>query len=501
MIQVTTAAPETLSVDWLLIVTPDVDALPADLSDLNGQLGGRLQSVLERGEFAGDHAQTLALRQLQEIEPVNLLLIGAGAVDQLSPERLRRALLTGMRRVNQQEDQTAAVLFCDAVSGSFSAGQLVELAADCATVASTDAGIHKTKPTRHEFSAVEVVVGESADESESVRHGQTIGQAVVCVRQLVNRSALQMTPARVVAEAREIAAMEGLEIEVLDREQLAAENMNAMLAVAQGSDEPPALVRISWQGRPDSDEQLALVGKGVTFDSGGLSIKPTASMISMKADMAGAATALATVHAAARLQLPVNVTAWLGLVENMISGRAYRPGDVLTARTGTTIEVQNTDAEGRLVLADVLSYAIDHGATHVIDLATLTGACVVALGDDVTGMFPGCDQLAAEIRQAADVSGEYVWPMPMYDHFDDLLKSDVADCRNVGPRWGGAITAACFLRRFVGTTPWVHLDIAGPSWADTSSGWRDSGGTGAVVRTLVEFLRARAGTAETSASG
>ncbi len=173
----------------------------------------------------------------------------------------------------------------------------------------------------------------------------------------------------------------------------------------------------------------------------------------------------------------------------MISGRSFRPGDVVTARTGTTIEVQNTDAEGRLVLADVLSYAIDSGATHVIDLATLTGACVVALGEEITGLFAGCEQLARRIQNSADATGEYVWPMPMHAHFDELLTSDVADCRNIRPRWGGAITAACFLRRFIGTTPWVHLDIAGPSWADSSAGWRDSGGTGAMVRTLVELLR------------
>lgn len=497
MIRVTSAAAESLGVDWLVIVTPDGDSLPHDLSELDGLTGGRLADVWLRGEFAGDHAQTLALRQIQGVEAVNVLLVGAGSVDQLTPERLRRALVTGLRRVNQQDSLSVAIWFTQETAGPSAALELIELAADSATVACVDAGIHKTKPTRYAFASVDVVIGEAADDTaEAVHRGRMLGEAVAAVRNMVNESSMQRTPARMVAEAREIAATDGLEIEVFDAEQLADESMNAMLAVAQGSDLPPAMVRISWQGNPDSTDQLALVGKGVTFDSGGLSIKPSDSMIAMKSDMAGAATALATVRAAAQLRLPVNVTAWLGLVENMISGRAYRPGDVITARTGLTIEVQNTDAEGRLVLADVLSYAIDHGATHVIDLATLTGACVIALGEEITGMFPGCDDLAGRIQQAADTTGEFVWSMPMHDHFDDLLKSDVADCRNVGPRWGGAVTAACFLRRFVGETPWVHLDIAGPSWADASAGWRDSGGTGAMVRTLVQLLRSWTGQPE-----
>lgn len=200
---------------------------------------------------------------------------------------------------------------------------------------------------------------------------------------------------------------------------------------------------------------------------------------------------MATVGAAAALKLQVNVTAWLGLVENMISGRCFRPGDVISSRRGLTIEVQNTDAEGRLVLADALAYAADHGATELIDLATLTGACVVALGEDITGVFAGCDDLAQQLKDASDQTGELTWPMPMHDHFDVFLKSEVADCRNVGPRWGGAITAACFLRKFVDDTPWIHLDIAGPSWADSATGWRDSGGTGAMVRTLIQLLRDR----------
>ena len=490
MIETTTESATSLDVDWLVIVSATHDSLPADLQAIDEQLSGRLSNVWSRGEFGGTRAQTLAMRQLFEIGPVNLLLTGVGDADRITPELLRRCLLTGFRRINQRPGMRIAVVFAEAVTDAMPVDSWIELTSDCVTLAPVGHGIYKQEQPRHQFSDVSIVVKTLPDQANSaISRGVTIGDSVGVARTLVNRSAMQMTPSQVVAEAKQIAADCQLEIQVLDAERLAQEKMTAMLAVAQGSDEAPALVGVTWHGNPDSTDNIALVGKGVTFDSGGLSIKPSDSMIPMKSDMAGAATALAAVSAAAKLRIPVNVTAWLGLAENMISGRSYRPGDVITARTGLTIEVQNTDAEGRLVLADVLSYAIDNGATHVVDLATLTGACVIALGEEITGLFAGCSDLAERIQLAADRTGEFVWPMPMHDYFDDLLKSDVADCRNIGPRWGGAVTAACFLRKFVGTTPWVHLDIAGPSWSDTSNDWRDSGGTGAVVRTLVELLR------------
>ncbi|MCH2201703.1 MAG: leucyl aminopeptidase [Fuerstiella sp.] len=490
MIRITTDSAVSLEVDWLVLLSGAHESLPADLRQTDQQLNGKLGSIWSRNEFAGDYCKTLSLRQLTEISPVNLLLAGIGQTEELSAERLRRSLLTALRKINKQPGLRIGVRFADHVAVGWSASTLIELAADCATVAVVDAGVHKQKPSRFDFKEVHIAVDQPpVDADEHVKSGRTIGSAVSGTRCLVNYSAYQMTPERMVEEARELANQCDLEFQVLDAADLARENMNAMLAVAQGSDRTPSLVRLSWRGNPTSSDEIGLAGKGVTFDSGGLSIKPTESMVAMKSDMAGAATVMEAVGAAASLRLPVNVTAWLGLVENMISGQSYRPGDVVTARTGTTIEVQNTDAEGRLVLADVLSYAIDHGTTHLIDLATLTGACVVALGEEITGMFGGCDELSGRIEQAATNTGEYVWPMPMHAHFDELLKSDVADCRNVGPRWGGAVTAACFLRKFVGTTPWVHLDIAGPSWANTSAAWCDSGGTGAMVRTLIQLLR------------
>jgi leucyl aminopeptidase len=295
-----------------------------------------------------------------------------------------------------------------------------------------------------------------------------------------------MYPESFTERAVQVANELGLTITVLDENQIQAEKMGSLYGVAKGSDRPPRVVSIEYKGGGDDAETLAIVGKGVTFDSGGLSLKPSDGMITMKCDMAGAATVLGALSAIAQLKLPVNVTGYMGLVENMISGSSYKLGDILTARNGVTIEVQNTDAEGRLVLADVLSYAVDKGADRIIDLATLTGACVVALGEDVTGVFSNDQDWCDALLGAAKSAGEDAWQLPTFDFYADLLKSDVADCRNIGGRWGGAITAAKFLEKFVSETSWIHLDIAGPSFGGSNKPHREGGATGCMVRTLVE---------------
>ena len=259
--------------------------------------------------------------------------------------------------------------------------------------------------------------------------------------------------------------------------------------MARGSDKPPRLVVLKHL-RGGTAPTLALVGKGVTFDSGGLSLKTTDQMIDMKCDMAGAATVLGAMQAIAELQLPVNVIGVLAIVENMPGGRAMKLGDVLRARNGKTIEVLNTDAEGRLILADALSFAVDQKAAHLVDLATLTGACMVALGHHVAGAMSNHDAWSRRVLDAAQASGEKAWPLPMFPQYAEMIRSDVADMRNTGgSRYAGAISAAKFLEEFVAETPWVHLDIAGPAWAEHDSAVRESGGTGSFVRTLVELAR------------
>jgi leucyl aminopeptidase len=329
-----------------------------------------------------------------------------------------------------------------------------------------------------------------AGNAAAVTAGRVLGEAVNLTRRLVNEPPQDVYPESFARRAEVLAAERGLAAEIWDQDRLTAERCGSLLAVAKGSARPPRLVILKYSAAAPDTPLLALVGKGVCFDSGGLSLKSNESMLTMKCDMAGAATVLGALQAIAELKLPVNVIGLMGLVENMPSGTAMKLGDILTARSGKTIEVLNTDAEGRLVLADVLNVAVERGASKIIDLATLTGSCVVALGEDVAGVMtndqPWCDAVIA----AARTCGEPVWQLPMFDDYRDQIKSQVADIKNVGNgRWGGAITAAKFLEEFVAGKPWVHFDIAGPAFLDKPKPWIDAGASGALVRTLVEVAR------------
>ena len=332
----------------------------------------------------------------------------------------------------------------------------------------------------------------SSENAEAISNGRIVGESVNLTRQLVNSPADDIYPETFAERAAEIAGASGLEIEVWDEKRLKAERCGALLAVAKGSSRPARLVILRYGGGTKDGPVLAIVGKGVTFDSGGLSLKPSEGMLTMKCDKAGACTMLGAMQAIAALKLPLNVIGIAGLVENMVGPSAMKLGDVLVARNGRTIEVHNTDAEGRLVLADSLALAVDLGATKIVDLATLTGACVVALGIEVAGVMTNdqnwCDAVVAAARSA----GEPIWQLPMYaEVYDELIKSEVADIKNVGEgRWGGAITAAKFLEQFVGQTPWAHIDIAGPAFRDKPKPWCDAGASGQFVRTLIELARA-----------
>ncbi len=317
-----------------------------------------------------------------------------------------------------------------------------------------------------------------------------IAVGVGLTRRLVNEPASEIYPESFAARAAEVAQQHGLEIETWDRARLEQERCGALLAVSQGSVREPRLVILRHRGGGSDQPTLALVGKGVTFDSGGLSLKPSDGMKTMKCDMAGAATVLGALSAIAQLNLPVNVIGLMGLTENMVNGASFKLGDVLTARSGKTIEVLNTDAEGRLVLADTLDVAVELGAAKIIDLATLTGACVVALGTDVAGLMTNDQTWCHQVEAAAQACGEPAWQLPMFQEFSAQIKSKVADIKNIGDgRWGGAITAAKFLEEFVGDTPWTHIDIAGPAFLESPKSWIDAGATGAFVRTLVEVAR------------
>jgi leucyl aminopeptidase len=334
--------------------------------------------------------------------------------------------------------------------------------------------------------AAVTVVGASDDD---VRRASIVVEAVTLARDLVNTPAGSLTPTDLANAAAGVATDKGLEIEVLDEQAAEALGLGGLLGVAAGSDQPPRLVKLTYTPPGEPVATLALVGKGITFDSGGLSLKTADGMMSMKTDMGGAAAVIAAMGAMPALDVPVKVVGYAPLTENMPGGHATKPGDVLTIRNGTTVEVLNTDAEGRLVLADGLSLAVEDGADAVVDLATLTGACITALGPRIAGLFGTSDGLMTQIQAAAERGGEQVWPMPLPDHLRPQLDSEVADLRNIAKvAKGGAIVAALFLKEFVGDTPWAHLDIAGPAWSDDVDGPITKGGTGFGVRTLLELV-------------
>jgi len=476
-----------IEADWLIVGYGTIDsdeALPAPLSELDEALDGAVGRLVASGDLTGKLCETHLLADVPGLAAGRLLLVGLGTSSELTSRKLEKALVSATRRVSKTAEVSAAIalppLSCEVISDAGAAS----LAAMAMQVGCVGQALYRSEPARHAFSEA-TVVSSAEGAADAVHRGSVLGQAINLTRELVNRGAMEVFPESFADRAAAAATECGLECEILDENRLQEERMGSLLAVAQGSERPPRVVVLRHNGGGEEAPALAIVGKGVTFDSGGLSLKSNEGMKTMKCDMAGAATMLGAMTAIAQLGLPVNVIGLAGLVENMPDGNSFKLGDVLTARNGTTIEVLNTDAEGRLVLADVLAYAVDLGAERLIDLATLTGACVVALGEEVTGTFSNCPDWSQAVGDAAERAGELAWPMPMHGLFGDLIKSDVADIKNVGPRWGGAVTAAKFLEKFVDSTPWVHLDIAGPSFASSNKSHREGGGTGCMVRTLV----------------
>ena len=489
-ISIEVASPASVTADWLIVGVPDSDPWPAPIVELNSSLNNRLAQLKDSQDLTAKLAELLPLRDPQGISARRVMLVGLGAADQLTDHALLRAVVTAARSISiKKTERLAIVLPFDL---RLPLERAVQAVACGLQIGSSGQDLYKTERRRHPFSQIVILVPEGSHLSElkaAADRGAIVGEAVNLARHLVNEPAKVIYPETFAQKAAELSAQYGLGCQVLDLPALQAERMGSLLAVSSGSDRPPRLVELDYNNAPAGAPVLGLVGKGVTFDSGGLSIKPNDGMLTMKCDMAGAATVLAAIVAIARLQLPVHVRAYCGLVENMTGGSAMKLGDVLHARSGTTIEVLNTDAEGRLVLADVLDYAITRGADYLIDLATLTGACVIALGDDVSGIMSNNQPWCDAVLSAAKAAGEDAWQLPMFDLYGKLIESDVADIKNVGGRAGGAITAAKFLERFVRDKPWVHADIAGPAFASGDKPHRERGGTGYFVRTLIELAR------------
>lgn len=449
-----------------------------------GQSDDRLRALagdlLDSGEVAGKSLEMTLLHRPAGLAAKRLLLAGAGKPERFTAAEVRKLCGAALRLLKGKSVRDMAVWVDPATEDTVAA------AVEGAILGDYEPDRLKTgEEDRKTVDRFTVAVAEG-DLRAAFERGRIVAESQNFARDLVNEPANRLTPTLLAERARIVAADHGLEFELLDEARLRQLGMGALLGVAAGSAEPPVLIVLRYRPAHAPDAaHLGLVGKGVTFDSGGISIKPSESMEKMKYDMAGGAAMIAAMRALAQLKPPVAVTALIPAVENMPGGRAQRPGDIVTTLSGKTVEVINTDAEGRLILADALAYARNLGCTHLIDAATLTGAIVVALGHVNVGLFANDDAMRQRVEEAARAEGEKMWPMPLEDDYKDYLKSAFADLPNVGGRWGGSITAAMFLKEFADPAPWVHLDIAGTAWLDDAKPFLAKGPTGVPVRTLV----------------
>jgi leucyl aminopeptidase len=415
-----------------------------------------------------------------------IVVVGLGDEANVDLDGLRRAAGCVVRAATRAKRVATTLL--DAAPASLDKAKAAQAIAEGAQMAAYQFTTYKSesKPVAVQSLAVVGRVGAAVD--RGLARGATVAKAVCLARDWINEPAGAMTPRRLEALARDIAKEGGLAITVLDEKAIIKERLGGLAGVAAGSDEPPRLIELVYNP-PGAKATVAIVGKGITFDSGGLSLKSGDGMMTMKSDMSGAAAVIATMSTLKELAPKVKVIGLAACTENMPSGKATKPGDVLKIRNGKTVEVLNTDAEGRLVLADALSLATEQKPDAIIDLATLTGACVVALGREIAGLMGNDDDLSEQVRTAGDRAGEMLWPLPLPDRYRKHIDSPIADIKNIGATGqAGTLSAGLFLKEFVGDRPWVHLDIAGPAMAEADDGYQSKGGTGFGVRTLVELL-------------
>lgn len=492
-VEIVTGSITEIICDALIVNLFEGVSLPSGATGaVDAALDGQIAALIRGKHGAGKYGVTSVLPICPCLGARQVILLGLGKQEEFTLDRLRGVAGTAIRAAQQLDARSVATV----VHGAGQAG-FDPLAAAQALVEGTLLGnyrfrSYKTEPDDIILPEKLYIVENNAQKVPAITAGagraETIAAAVNMSRDLVNHPANYMTPMRMAAQASEIANSQGLEVQVLDRDDIVSLGMNAFLAVAKGSHEPPRLIVLRYNGNPGGKNLLALVGKGITFDSGGISLKPGEGMHEMKDDMAGAAAVLGAMQAIAALKPPVNIIGVVPCTENMPSGYAFRPGDVIDSLGGKKIEIISTDAEGRLILADAVAYALRLGATHIIDLATLTGACVVALGSVTSGVMSNDRELCRRVLDASTATGERMWELPLFEEYKEQIKSDIADLKNSGGRPAGAITAGLFIAAFAAGKPWVHIDIAGTVSSDKDNGYKVKGATGVGVRTLVRLV-------------
>ena len=494
-----TGVPEKQKSACVVVGVFEDGTLDAAASRLDKASGKRLGQLIERGDLSGKAGSSLALHDLPGTVCARVLLVGLGKRDDFGDKAYAAALRSALKSLAQTGAEDAVVYLTTLAVGERSPAWKVRQALIAAGDASYRFDQFKSSPAdERALTHLAFAVAKDSEQKAAetaLTQGLAIAEGCALARDLGNLPGNVCTPEYLARTARELADEFGLELEVLEREDMEQLGMHSLLSVAKGSRQAPKLIVAHYRGAPakkggkKNKGPLVLVGKGITFDSGGISLKPGEGMDEMKFDMCGAASVLGTLKTVAQLALPIDLTVIVPATENMPDGAASKPGDIVASLSGQSIEILNTDAEGRLILCDALTYAERFEPAAVIDVATLTGACVVALGHVATGLFANDDELAADLLAAGGTALDRAWQLPLWDDYQDLLKSNFADMANIGGRWGGSITAACFLSRFARKYTWAHLDIAGTAWKSGA----DKGATGRPVPLLAHYLIDRAG--------
>ena len=485
------STPAQLETECLVVIALDrgsKDKPEVTLETTDDAVHKAAAEVIASGELTGKACEVTLLHHPPGLKAKRLLVLGGGKAQDFSGFELRRVAGTAVRTLKSRGIRSFTFAL---PQNGFSADDSVKATVEGAFVGNFDADTYRSDRKDQKIDELTLVInGDSGKLQPALDEARAIGESQNFTRTLVNEPSNRMTPTILAERAKQMAQEVGLKCEVYGADKIKELKMGAFWSVAQGSDEPPALIILRYEpaGAPEKPV-IGLVGKGVTFDTGGISIKPADGMEKMKYDMAGGAAMLGAMRAIALLKPKVKVIAIVCATENMPSGKAQKPGDVQIAMSGKSIEIINTDAEGRLVLADGLYYARQLGCTHLVDAATLTGAVVVALGYVNAGIFANDDKLYDRFHQAETKAGEKFWRLPLDDEYKEVIKSSIADIMNTGGRWGGAINAAMFLQEFAEDTPWLHLDIAGTAWTEEAKPWIAKGPSGIAVRSLVEFVK------------
>jgi leucyl aminopeptidase len=475
-----------VKIETRTVLEVDADALVLvgfEGTPQEGPAAGLIKDLYDAGEFSGKALDIAILHRPVGLKAKRLVLAGGGKRDRFDSAELRKLAGAALRSLKPKGIRSIVL----ALDEPFRADDFAAAAYEGAILGDLEADRYKTDPKKNEKQVESFAVLGSSQ--SALYRGRILAEAQNFTRSLANEPANALTPTLLAERARQMASEYGLDCEVLNKERMGQLGMGALLGVAQGSAEPPALIVLRYRpaSPPSSKDHLGLIGKGVTFDTGGISIKPADGMEKMRYDMAGGAAVLGAMRAMAQLKPSIPVTALVPAVENMPGSKAQRPGDIVTSLSGKTVEVLNTDAEGRLILIDALTYAQRLGCTHMVDAATLTGAIVVALGNINIGAFTNNEDFCNKLLAAAKTEGEKTWQMPMDEEYKELLKSSFADLHNIGGRAGGSITAAWFIRDFVNDVPWIHLDIAGTAWLDDAKPYLAKGATGVGLRTFVRL--------------